>query len=719
MAGTLADVWVSVRGKVDELKKDVDKGGKEAGARAGKSFGLSFGSIIKGVGTLFASAAVVDFLKSSIEEARESVRVSNLTAAAIRSTGGAARITAAQVGDLATALSNKTGVDDEAIQSGENLILTFTNIRNAAGRGNDIFNQTSAAVLDMTAAMNAGEISADGIKTSSIQLGKALNDPIKGVTALTKVGVTFTQGQKDQIKNLVAHNNLIGAQKIILAEVNKEFGGAAAAATDPAQKAIVAWGNFKEFLGGLFLTLLGKVAGVLTGVLTVAMGLVNRAMTALGPVIKVVVDAIRPLAEKYGPIVGQVLSLLGGVIAWLVPQVWKFVVGVATLASKFSADFMPVIKAVVGVLGGALVVAVKSVVEGIASFVTWLNGASKPAGFLKTVIEGIVAGLIIYATYLAIVRTATIIWAAVQWLLNVALTANPIGLIIVGIAALVAAIIWVATKTQFFQTVWGAIWSFLKTVGAWFAGPFAGFFVGLWNKLDGLFRAGAAIVISVAAAIHARWSAIINFFSAIPGNIARIFNLVKTSITTAMTNAANAAKTAASNLVNGVIGFFSGLPGRARGEFNKIKDAAVGALSAAGSWLIHAGENIIQGLINGIKNGAGRVKDAVAGVLKQARDLLPFSPAKEGPFSGKGWTFYSGQSMVKGLADGLKSMTPQLHAQMTATLGGRAGGTAVGGTTTNTTHFAPTYNVAGAVDEQALAKATVSRLLFALGTGSG
>ena len=67
--------------------------------------------------------------------------------------GDAANISADQVSKLAGALSAKTGIDDEAIQSGQNLLLTFGNIRNEAGKGNDIFNQTSALMVDLSAAM--------------------------------------------------------------------------------------------------------------------------------------------------------------------------------------------------------------------------------------------------------------------------------------------------------------------------------------------------------------------------------------------------------------------------------------------------------------------------------------------------------------------------------------------------------------------------------------
>ena len=119
-------------------------------------------------------------------------------------------MTAGHVDTLATALMKKSGVDDEAIASGENLLLTFTNIRNEAGKGNDIFDQTTQAALDMSVAMGTD------VKTSAMQLGKALNDPVKGMTRLQKVGVTFTDAQKEQVAAMQKTDDRIGAKKNIL-----------------------------------------------------------------------------------------------------------------------------------------------------------------------------------------------------------------------------------------------------------------------------------------------------------------------------------------------------------------------------------------------------------------------------------------------------------------------------------------------------------------------
>jgi hypothetical protein len=90
------------------------------------------------------------------------------------------------------------------------------------------------------------------LQSSVVQIGKALNDPIKGVTALQRVGVAFTQQQRDQINALVASGNSMAAQQMILAELKKEFGGAAEAMADPFTQFGNAAGDVQEELGMLF-----------------------------------------------------------------------------------------------------------------------------------------------------------------------------------------------------------------------------------------------------------------------------------------------------------------------------------------------------------------------------------------------------------------------------------------------------------------------------------
>jgi hypothetical protein len=235
-------------GKVETSLDRVGRAGRRASdgidrvARAGANLGRV------GAGVAVAGVAAAGFaLSRFVSDAAESARITRLTEAAIRSTGGAANITAEQVGSLAESISNKTAIDDEAIQGASNLLLTFTKVRNEVGKGNDIFDQATLAAANMSAALGTD------ISGAALQLGKALNDPIKGVSALGRAGVSFTKQQKDQIRTLVDSGKTLQAQRIILAELGVQFGGAAEAAADPMQRLSVIAGNLGERVGTILL----------------------------------------------------------------------------------------------------------------------------------------------------------------------------------------------------------------------------------------------------------------------------------------------------------------------------------------------------------------------------------------------------------------------------------------------------------------------------------
>lgn len=164
-------------------------------------------------------------LKGASEASRESARVQQQTNAVLTSTGGAAGVSAEEVRELAQRYQELTRFTDEEVQSAENMLLTFTRI------GRNIFPEVTETVLDMSTALG------QDTKTSAIQLGKALQDPINGVTALRRVGVAFTADQQQQIKTLVESGRGMEAQRLILAELKREFGGSATAMT-PFEKRI-------------------------------------------------------------------------------------------------------------------------------------------------------------------------------------------------------------------------------------------------------------------------------------------------------------------------------------------------------------------------------------------------------------------------------------------------------------------------------------------------
>src|SRR6266581_7398584 len=144
--------------------------------KAGGLFGKTFGFALENAMKLGGLLALGDFFKGAVERGVEAGKVMRLTAAAIKSTGGAAHITAAGVEELSRSLERQTGVDHDIIASGENMILRFTKVRNEVGKGNDIFNQTVKAAANVSAALGLS------IPAASKVLGKALQDPLKGMT---------------------------------------------------------------------------------------------------------------------------------------------------------------------------------------------------------------------------------------------------------------------------------------------------------------------------------------------------------------------------------------------------------------------------------------------------------------------------------------------------------------------------------------------------------
>lgn len=214
------------------------------GALAGAGVGIAL-KALEGASALFGQ------LTGSVGDARESALVMAQLDAVLTSMGGASGMTAESVSDLADRLSELTGIDDEAIVSAQSLLLTFGNI------GKDVFPETTQAVLDMSTAMGTD------FKSSAIMVGKALNDPIAGISALTRVGVQFTDQQKEQIEAMVAAGDTAGAQRVILAELQKQFGGSAAAAATDSQKLATAWGNIREEIGGRLLPYVERATGAL------------------------------------------------------------------------------------------------------------------------------------------------------------------------------------------------------------------------------------------------------------------------------------------------------------------------------------------------------------------------------------------------------------------------------------------------------------------------
>jgi len=208
--------------------------------------------------------AVSETIQSAVRESIEYEKQVIQLEARLRSTGNAAGMTRNELLKMADALQRNSTYANSDIISAENLLLTFTSLKR------DILPQATETVLDMSVALT------QGLKESAIQVGKALQDPILGVSALRRVGVNFTKDQGEMIKKMVETGRVAEAQRFILNELSTEFGGAAAAAANTYEGRITqlknAWHDLLRELGNYLTknkTLIDGIKG-LTDILALA-----------------------------------------------------------------------------------------------------------------------------------------------------------------------------------------------------------------------------------------------------------------------------------------------------------------------------------------------------------------------------------------------------------------------------------------------------------------
>lgn len=325
MTEPIAVEYVAIRPDTKGFKPEAEKQTKDA------VLGINSQLAKIGVGL-----GIAGFLKGGLDELRQQGEVLAQTDARIKATGGAANVTAKQVSDLAEQLQNLSGKDKEGIQAGENLLLTFKSIRNEVGAGNDIFNQATAAALDLSVA------GFGSLESTSVQLGKALEDPLTGLTALRRVGVTFTQDQRALIKSLTETGDKLGAQKVLLKAVEDQVGGAAEAyGTTLAGKVE----RSKNALNDLEAEVVGALAPALEGLVSIAV----------------------PLADAFAKIPAPLQTMLVAFVA--ISAVVKPLTTVFTGASKVASGLGDAVKKGTSAMSEGVSVATRysSAISGVAA----------------------------------------------------------------------------------------------------------------------------------------------------------------------------------------------------------------------------------------------------------------------------------------------------------------------------------------------------------------
>jgi hypothetical protein len=162
-----------------------------------------------------------------------------------------------RITDYAEATARATGIDQNQIKLAQAKLLTFKDLAVSADDAGGAFDRATQAAIDMGAA-GFGDAA-----TNAVQLGKALNDPVKGVSALAKSGVTFTEQEQDKIKTLVESNRMLEAQEIVLAAIETQVGGTAEATANDSDKMKVAFSQLSENIGLALLPMFEKFTTIM------------------------------------------------------------------------------------------------------------------------------------------------------------------------------------------------------------------------------------------------------------------------------------------------------------------------------------------------------------------------------------------------------------------------------------------------------------------------
>ncbi|WIM97708.1 phage tail tape measure protein [Actinoplanes oblitus] len=220
---------------------------------------------------------------------------------------------------------------------------------------------------------------------------------------------------------------------------------------------------------------------------------------------------------------------------------------------------------------GALIDVLAQAVPYVEATFGWLSRNSSWVVPLATGL-GILAG-VIYA-----ITTAMKVWTAVQTVLNLALWTSPITWIVLAIIALVAIVVLLATKTRFFQTIWAGVWGFLKAVGAWFAGPFAGFFVSTWQKIT-------SAASTAWTWIRTKIAGFVSWVGAIPGRISSLFSNGWNAIRNKAASAFDSVRNKVTSWYNWIVGIPGRVSAKLRSTFDGLASSARSAFnSVAGFW---------------------------------------------------------------------------------------------------------------------------------------
>ena len=712
---TMADVgsayvtlMPSMRGFANDIKAQFGQAGNEGG----KSFGSGLTTGILG-GSGAAKSALSSIGGAAVTAGKLAVAGLGAVTGAVTAVGGAALNAYADYEQLSggvetlfgSSASTLKGYADEAYRTAgmsANQYMTQATsfaaslVQSVGGDTAKAAEYANMAMIDMSD--NVNKMGSDMQSVQDAYQGFAKQN----FTMLDNLKLGYG-GTKEEMQRLIADANKLRAEQGKTADLTIDSYADIVEAIHTVQEEMGITGTTAKEASTTISGSIGMAKAAWTNFLT-GLGrddvdfsqLTNQLLESIGAVAKNVAPRVAIIGKSIIQAFPSVLSGLGSVLAPIVSEALSTAWNIAVQAlaglgiklptvdsSQFMAAFQQVaffvgaaidgIKGAVSTLASAFAPAFAAMQAALAPIIAQVSSALLPALSVLGAALGNLAAAVLPVISAAIQAMAPVIATAIGAVVSLASTISTgLAPVINGIASLIQAVLPVIQQlfTQWgasIQAVVSAAFTFVEsvvtsamnvinavigTVLALIKGDWEGVWSGVLNILQVVWD---GMIATVQSCIQLVSSTIDSALSFIKG----VWNSAWSALGSFLDSAWDGFVSAVTGGNEQVMSILGGLPGK-----------IIGLFADAGSWLIDSGRALLQGFADGVMGAVGWVGDQISGALGTIRGLFPFSPAKEGPFSGRGYTTYSGKALMRDWAKGMASEESVVRKTVKSALGG-------------------------------------------------
>lgn len=698
----------SMRGFANDIKAQFG----QAGAEGGKSFGSGLGSGISARSGA-AKSALSSIGGAAVTAGKLAVAGFTAVTGAVSAIGGAALSAYADYEQLSggvetlfgSSASTLKGYADEAYRTAgmsANQYMTQATsfaaslVQSVGGDTAKAAEYANMAMIDMSD--NVNKMGSDMQSVQDAYQGFAKQN----FTMLDNLKLGYG-GTKEEMQRLIADANKLRAEQGKTADLTIESYADIVEAIHTVQEEMGITGTTAKEASTTISGSIGMAKAAWTNFLT-GLGrddvdfsqLTNQLLESIGAVAKNVAPRVAIIGKSIIQAFPSVLSGLGSVLAPILSEAlstaWNIAVqalaglGIklpAVDSSQFMAAFQQVasfvgaivdgISGAVSTLSSAFAPAFDALQAALAPIAVQVSSVLLPALSVLGAALGNLAAAVLPVISAALQAIAPIVASIIGHLVSLgSAIANAVTPVIIAMASVVQATLPVVqglfqTFGDYIRGVVDAVFphieaivttamnvisSVISTVLAFISGDWSGVWNGIFNILDSIWSGMVSIVQTYIGMVSGAIDSALGF-------IKGVWNTAWSALGSFLDSAWDGIVSAVTGGNERVMSILGGLPGK-----------IIGLFADAGSWLIDSGRALLQGFADGVMGAVGWVGDQISGALGKIRALFPFSPAKKGPFSGHGYTTYSGKALMRDWARGMASEESAVRKTVKSALGG-------------------------------------------------